>query len=150
MKPQKILSGLIHVSMLFTFLTVFFFSNQAVHKTDNVNAQISQVVATVLKERSLSSKTIDLPQTDDSNVDEYNACLFSWAIGICFLLFSATIAYGWFKRQEINTGEMVYQSSIVLTIIFLFEFAFFHGFAARYQPVLPTDVVVQIQNHLPG
>lgn len=151
-----LLNFFIHATVLFTFLTLFFFSNQAVHKTEQIDAQIGALVEHVA--RHTDPQNVQLFHTYIQEVEiprdtthTQNSCLFRWAIGICVLMAAVTVGFALWKRSSIDFREIWQENVVVLTCIFLFEFLFFHVFVKRYEAVASHEVLDHLQSvHLPG
>lgn len=125
---------LVHATIVFTALTIFFFGNEAVKKSQELNKHIDQIQHSEKKDDSQKLKILTNELSRHS--EAHNACLRRWSIGVCMILGALALMVGWLNRESIDFRKVFVEKSIVIGCILLFEMVFFGVFASRYQTTL--------------
>ena len=156
---------LLHVFILYTFLTIFFFTyitNYEKTNIDNVtNNLINSNVSTILDNvknatdkynykldwKKLDSIALDLienSKNEDPQVANNNKDLFRFSIitvSIFFVLIVGIFIYfKFFSDYEVDITHILITNSIVFLITGLIEFLFFMYIATKYIPESPDKI----------
>jgi len=177
--PKQVHHGInisIHVLILFTFLTIFFFTFISVKEkklvTDELNSAVNDNIPKLLdkideinKKRG-SGSSVDWNKINDfavniqkkynnkpdPNIKKYNDKLFNISIGICLgmlVLIISTISYfTLYKKYDIGLKSILIDNFIITILIGIVEAFFFISVAFKYVPVTASDMFTQIIDRL--
>jgi hypothetical protein len=165
----------LHILILFSFLTIFFFAyisklekqnldatvnNSVIDKTDGILSQIDtwqkklepQVKINIDWEKlnNISKNLVETSKEETPEIKKNNSLLFRnsiIAIVVLFILFiGITITLKYVFHYNINLKHILIMNIVVFSITGLIEFLFFNFVASKYVPVVPTDISGQVIN----
>ncbi len=165
----------LHVLILFSFLTIFFFAyisklekqnlddtvnNLVIDKTNNVLSQIDiwqkklepQVKINIdwVQLNNISQKMIETSKNETPEIKKNNQQLFRnsiIAIIVLFILFiGITVVLKYVFHFKIDLKHILIMNLVVFSITGLIEFLFFNFVASKYVPVVPTDISGEVIN----
>ena len=156
----------LHILILFTFLTLFFFFYISVlekqnldNTTNNLITQNTENVLDQMNEWQNKLNTLNpnlnvnidwnkLNTLSDNMINDYYDKLFKGSIIaiIClFMLFtSVVIILKFIFKYDIDLKHILIMNIIIFSITGLMEFLFFQFIASKYVPVNPTDVSEEV------
>ena len=170
--PEQAHDGInlgLHVWILFTFLTIFFFTfisrkeKEAV--TRELNIAIKSSVPIVLdnidninkkigghinwqKVSDVGKKIEQKYKGPDPAIKKHNKKLIEIAILVCIILFilliGAILYFVVYKKYDIGLKTILIDNFIVAIFIGIIEALFFLNIALKYSPVTTSDIVNQI------
>ncbi len=147
-----IFSVIFHVFLLFTFLSIFFWTIISKSESKSLYNEIDEGINSVISE-------IQLPKdiyTEDSykylksyfkgedlTYSKNNKTLFQYNITIIVLLLITFIAIYLVRKYickdfNMNLGEILLENIIVLIIVGGIEYYFFTQIASKYVPIVPS------------
>lgn len=163
--PSLIINALLHMTILFSFLSILFlayiskiltqlFQNQLNNDTKNAvaNSKIS-ITNPVIKQLIQPLKYDNYP---DVGMSINNTWVFKILV-VCnvFMWLITLLVMGIFKMKfgdDIQLLHITIENIIIFTFVGLFEFVFFLLIASKYAPVSPTEIqqdeINDIQNSL--
>jgi hypothetical protein len=155
----------LHVLILFTFLTIFFFAyvskleKQTLDNTvsgainDNTNNFLNNVDSITKKYsvnvdwnavNNIADELIKNSQGEVPEIKSNNEKLFRGsiiAISVAFVLFISTVVFlKYYLGYDIHIGHILLMNVIIFSITGLIEYLFFTNVASKYIPVTP-DVI---------
>jgi hypothetical protein len=162
-----ILNILLHIFILFTFLTIFFFLYISELEKKELNDEVENIISTqtgnILSTiDNLDKKINKKPEIqwgeinkiaknvyknnikDDPGVVINNKTLFKIALAIIITLFSLIvfffIYFSYYKKFNINTKRILLENLVIFSFVGLVEYLFFTHIASQYIPVTPEFV----------
>ena len=155
----------IHILILFTFLTVFFFAyvsklekqslDNTVTKTINDNTynflnefdQISNKydvkvdwnIVNNIADNLIKNSQGEVPEIKKNNDRLFKGSMIAISIGFILFIISI-IVLKYFLNYEIHIGHIILMNVIIFSITGLIEYLFFMNVASKYIPVTP-DVI---------
>jgi predicted PurR-regulated permease PerM len=170
-----ILNIILHIFILFTFLTIFFFlyisllekkelndqvENIITKQTSDVLSNIDKIDKKINKKPEIQWKEINniskkLYQNnikEDPDVSKHNKFLFKLALGIIISLFLLIIFlfvyFSYYRKFNINTKRILLENLIIFSFIGLIEYLFFTYIASTYIPVTPEFFTTTILDRI--
>ena len=170
MDNNDILNILFHVLILFTFLTIFFFtyissieknttqdainniinnqSNSILSEIDNLDKKIGEKINwDKIKEISenVINSNVDYDKTEDGqNIKDNNNNIFWTSIYIIIALIVIIIGYIvwnlYYKNKQLNIGEILKNNFVIFLFVGTIEFLFFVYIVSKYIPTTP-DII---------
>lgn len=170
MDNNDILNILFHVLILFTFLTIFFFtyiaateknttqdaidniinnqSKSILSKIDNLDKKIGEKINwNKIKEISenVINSNVDYDKTEDGeNIKDNNNNIFWTSIYIIIALIVIIIGYiSWnlyYKNTNLNIGKILKDNFVIFLFVGTIEFLFFVYIVSKYIPTTP-DII---------
>ena len=148
----------LHVLILFTFLTVFFFAyvskleKQSLDNTvtntitDNIdqisnkyNVKVNWNIVNNIADNLVKNSQGEVPEIKQNNDRLFKGSII--AIGIGFILFIVSIiVLKYFLNYDIHIGHIILMNVIIFSITGVIEYLFFMKVASKYIPVTP-DVI---------
>jgi hypothetical protein len=155
----------LHVLILFTFLTIFFFAyvskleKQSLDDTitnsvsDNTNTllndikQISQKynikinwnTINDIADKLVKNSQGEVPEIKDNNEQLYKGSMIVIIVG--YLLFIGIIIFlKYYMGYDIQIGRILVMNIIIFSITGLIEYFFFMNVASKYVPVMPNEI----------
>jgi hypothetical protein len=163
----------LHIFILFTFLTIFFFAFVSKLASDSIqNALddiIDQQVEKILTEADKLGKRFDTnidwngvnafakkleadSQGDLPSIIAHNARLkiigLGMIIGIAGILMIAYMYFRWVRKYDISLKHMIMENIIIFVFVGIVEYLFFTKIAAKYIPVTPEFVSTSILDRI--
>lgn len=158
-----IINIIIHVLILFIFLSLFFFDYISNKEQDALNNQVDLLCSKVpdilnlIKERDknnfinwqvIKQKSIEELQKDDLNIDEYiennNKSIKYIALAIILSLFILVLCIYFYNNYlldiKIDISYIIKENIVIFIFIGLIEFLFFKNIASKYSPVFPLEI----------
>jgi hypothetical protein len=162
----------LHIWILFTFLTIFFFTyitrkeidtitrelNSAIDKNipvvmDNIDSYDKKVGGKI-KWGQVNNIAKKIEEKYDNKLDPeinvHNKKLIKISIIICVVLFliviSAILYFTLYKKYDIGLGTIILENFFIAVFIGIIEALFFLNVALKYSPVTTADMVTQIIN----
>lgn len=168
---------ILHVLILFTFLSIFFFTyiskvekktikqelDHLIHnQTDKILTNIDNMffgvsdLPLVKIDWNVADNIADVMIKDSEKrtdkIEKHNDNLLRISIGIIsglFILLIGTILFfKYYKGYNINLKEILLENLIIFTFIGIIEFGFFMFIALKYVPVTPDVAVVSMIDRL--
>lgn len=155
----------LHVLILFTFLTIFFFAyvskleKQTLDDTitnsisDNTNTLLNDIKQISQKYNikvnwntinEIAAKLIKNSQGEVPEIKENNDRLYKGsmiAIIVGYLLFIGAIIFlKFYMGYDIHIGHIILMNIIIFSITGLIEYFFFMNVASKYVPVMPNEI----------
>lgn len=156
----------LHVWILFTFLTIFFFTfisrKESESITNELNNAIDNYVPTILDSIDKIDKKIgyvtDWKKVNDIakkietknniNIKDHNKKLIKTSIIISIIillvLICVIIYFKFYKKYDIGLKIILYENLAIFTCIGIIELMFFLNVALKYSPVTESDMVTQV------
>lgn len=153
---------LIHIFILFIFLSLFFFFYISKKEEESLNNQVDficQKIPDILKNidqtdknkvikwESLKYKAENEYKYDDLDIDEYinynnnNLKYISIIISITILFLSLIIYfYSYILGKNIDISYIIKENIVIFLFIGMVEFLFFKNIASKYIPIFPVDI----------
>ena len=155
----------LHVLILFTFLTIFFFayvsklekqtlddtiSNSVADNTDTLLTDINQLsqkynikinwdVINKIAATLIKNSQGEVPQIRENNDRLYKGSMIAIIVG--FILFMSTIIFlKYYMKYDIHIGHILLMNLIIFSITGLIEYFFFTKVASKYVPVMPNEI----------
>ena len=159
MRPAYAVDCLVHVTMLFGVLTLFFklfiskvetnaFQSELRKLVDhNVgeNAALKKAMSSVVGRRIAKSKNVqalqDLYSQPDSAVRQNNTWLFRAAFIAVTGLMGTIAGMAWVSSGQIPLGSIVAHNMLTFAFVGIVEYIFFTQVAMKYQPAPPSLLV---------
>ena len=157
----------LHVLILFTFLTVFFFTYVSKISKENINNALKSIVKIETRKfldeinkwdkifnfRStinwdeadkIANKFVKNSQNELPEITKNNTRLL-WVgiimiVSLFLLLSSMYFYYRYVLKLDINLGRIFGENIVIFSIIGIIEFIFFSQIASKYIPVTPDFV----------
>lgn len=159
----------LHICILFTFLTIFFFmyitkmtqaslnsslNNMIENQANNIFTQIDNFTIDFLPELNKNMKWNEIDKTADKlieksyepeiEIQKNNDDLIRMAkiaiISFIIVIICVVLYFKYVKKYDIHIGEIIMENIIIFTFIGIIEFWFFTNVGSKYIPVTP-DVV---------
>lgn len=169
-KAHHVINLGFHIWILFTFLTIFFFSfisrKERDMVTSELNNAITKNVPTIMdnidKMNQKSGNIIDWNVVDqlankiekkygdkpDPKIDEHNRHLVKMSIIICsvllVILIGAILYFTVYKKMEIGLDTILLENFFIFIFVGIIEAIFFLNVALKYAPVTTSDMMNQI------
>lgn len=156
----------IHTLILFIFLTILFFTYISKLTESHVNEEVEQMVRAnlnpLLWELYLADVNGDIPWTlvsqgcvlletqyvgETKEVKQSNANLLDGVIFAIIGLFLVVVALAvyWYKAgYELGLKLLLLENAAIFMMVGMVELFFFQNVAAKYIPVLPSDVITDL------
>ena len=153
---------LIHIFILFIFLSVFFFYYISKKEEESLSTQVDfickkipDILKTlderdknkVIKWKTIKYKAEQELKYDDLDLDEYikynnnNLKYISISISISILILIILIyVYSNILGHNINISYIITENIVIFLFIGIIEFLFFKNVASKYIPIFPVDV----------
>ena len=139
-----------HIWILFTFLTIFFFTFIAQKERDAVtkelNNAINKNVPAVMDNIYKMNKR--LGNKPDPSIDAHNKRLIKIAVIICggllLILIGAIVYFTVYKKMDIWLGTILLENFVIAVLIGIIEAVFFLNVALKYSPVTTSDMMNQL------
>ena len=144
-------SVVLHIFLLFTFLSIFFWTVIADLESNTLYNEIYNGLNDLLKDIHISK---DIYTDDVYNylkaffsgeniaLNKNNNLLFQFNATIIVLLLFIVLATYFVRHficgQELNVTSIIIENIIVLIFVGLIEYYFFNHFASKYVPVMPS------------
>ena len=155
----------LHVLILFTFLTVFFFAyvsklekqsldntvsdtitgntNNFLNNFDEIsnkyNVKFNWNVVNDIADNLVKNSQGEVPEIKENNDRLFKDSII--AIGIVFILFiTSIIVLKYFLNYDIHIGHIILMNVIIFSITGIIEYLFFMNVASKYIPVTP-DII---------
>lgn len=164
----------LHVLILFTFLTLFFFliiskkENKSIDRafSDIINKKVGSLLDNVdkwdkkFKEFNIDWKQVDKvadniiknSQGEDPKITENNKKLRYVAAGmvgaLILLLILMYLYYVFVKKYKISLGHILAENAVIFIFIGAIEYTFFVNIAAKYVPESPDYISTSILNRV--
>ena len=161
-----------HVLILFTFLSIFFFSFIARKERDAVtselNNSIDNTIPIILDNVDKMNKKTgininweavnDFAQkieqkygnNPDPDIDKHNKKLVITAVFIggvlLFIIICSILYFKLYKKYDISLGKILLDNFLVFIFIGIIEGLFFMNVALKYSPVTESDMITNIIN----
>lgn len=160
-----------HIWILFTFLTIFFFTFITRKEKDAVtrelNTAINNSVPEVLsgvdnitqhfggkiswdKINNFAKKIEKKYDGPDPEIARHNNKLIVTAVIVCVvllvLLICAMIYFSYYRKLDIEMGVILVDNLFIAVFVGIIEMLFFMNIALKYAPVTTSDMVNQIVN----
>ena len=159
-----------HIWILFTFLTIFFFTFIARKEKETVtrelNSAISKNVPSIMDnidnmDKSIGNK-VDWSKVNkmankieekygnkpDPNIDAHNNKLIKISIIICsvllVVLIGAIVYFTVYKNMDIGLGIILLENLCIAIFVGIIEAIFFLNVALKYAPVTTSDMMNQL------
>lgn len=155
----------LHVLILFTFLTIFFFvyvsklEKQSLDYTitnsvsDNTNIllndtkQLSQKYNIKINWNTINDIATKLVKTSQGEVPEikenndrlYKGSIIAIIVGY-FLFIAIVIFLKYYMGYDIHIGRILLMNTIIFSVTGLIEYFFFTNVASKYVPVMPNEI----------
>lgn len=159
-----------HILILFTFLTIFFFTfiaqkeRDAVTKELNnvINKNVPAVMDNIDKMNKRLGNKLDWGQVNDMankieekygnkpdpSIDAHNKRLIKIAVIICgcllLILIGAIVYFTVYKKMDIGLGTILLENFVIAVLIGIIEAVFFLNVALKYSPVTTSDMMNQL------
>jgi hypothetical protein len=156
----------LHILILFTFLTVFFFVKVSKMTETTLNNELASLVDENMKETldNLSEEQKEVlksaikPLNLQSLMNYYknpdlvmkvnnNWCLATSVIiiiGIFLLFLSSFVILRYVSGKDINILHLIGENVVVFTLIGVVEMLFFYNIGVKYIPVLPSKNIITV------
>ena len=159
MEPAYAVDCLLHVTMLFTVLSLFFhffisktttsaFKNEFGHLVNqNVesNAHIKKAMSSVIGKDIVKSKNWhalhDLYSQEDDFVKANNAWLFRASLLASAGLTGVILAITWASGGQVPLGSLITRNLITFALVGVVEYVFFTQVAMKFQPAPPSLLI---------
>ena len=155
----------LHVLILFTFLTIFFFayvsklekqtlddtiSNSVTDNTNTLLTDINQLsqkynikinwdVINKIAATLIKNSQGEVPQIRENNDRLYKGSMIAIIVG--FILFiSTTIFLKYYMKYDVHIEHILLMNLIIFSITGLIEYFFFTKVASKYVPVMPNEI----------
>jgi hypothetical protein len=166
----------LHIFILFTFLTIFFFTFLSKVETENINnvtkdlikSQTSTILSNInsnipnLTPPSIIKDKIDLNKLADNlensskkdipELNNNNNKLLYISIGIIIFIFfifiGLIIYYKVYKKQDIGFKHILLENIIIFSFAGLIEYLFFMYVAVKYIPITPDVLTGSILDNI--
>lgn len=161
----------LHMLILFTFLTIFFFAyvsklekkaasdamEQIIEEqTGNILAQFNKFDGKFTDKpiikwsavRKLAQDIVDKNQGEDKDIKENNEKLrvigISMIVGLLILWIGSVLFFKFIQKRDINLGHIVVENLVIFAFIGVIEYGFFTKVASKYIPVTPDFVAIRL------
>ena len=155
----------LHVLILFTFLTIFFFAyvskleKQSLDNTitnsvsDNTNTLLNDIkqlsqkynikinwnTINEIADKLVKNSQGEVPEIKDNNEQLYKGSMIVIIVG--YLLFIGIIIFlKYYMGYDIHIGHILLMNIIIFSITGLIEYFFFMNVASKYVPVMPNEI----------
>ena len=144
-------SVFLHVTLLFIFLTIFFWTVISKTESKSLYSEIYKGIDNTIGKINLPSGILPDPTLKilesfysgkNQTVERNNSMLLEFNIVIIVFLFLAfLITYAvrrLFCKQSINFTEVIGENILILALVGIIEYFFFMNIASKYVPILPS------------
>ena len=163
----------LHVFLLFTFLTLFFFNYISKIEKKSINSSISKIIKEQTKDaleqinewndktksnldwnsvNKVAQNIIDNSKDDASFIEKNNKKLFKSSIIFISILFGILISvylyFTLFTNLKINLREIILENIIIFAIVGIIEVYFFLNIVSNYIPVTPSFMTKSIVKNI--
>ena len=155
----------LHVLILFTFLTIFFFAyvskleKQSLDNTitnsvsDNTNTLLNDIkqlsqkynikinwnTINEIADKLVKNSQGEVPEIKENNEQLYKGSMIVIIVG--YLLFIGIIIFlKYYMGYDIHIGHILLMNIIIFSITGLIEYFFFMNVASKYVPVMPNEI----------
>lgn len=141
----------LHVFLLFSFLTLFFWTVISKTESNSINNEVVSGISEGLKNVRISDKIftpeisnymVKFYEGENMTVKRNNDVLLKFNITIIVLLlvglFSSFFVRYIFCGKNINWFEVIGENAIILLLVGAIEYYFFMNIASKYVPVMPS------------
>lgn len=158
-----------HIWILFTFLTILFFTFISRKEKDSVtkelNSAIDDNVPDVLDSIDKMSGEFGIPVNwskvntmaenikkkyngPDPDIEKHNKGLIKTAVLICagllLVLICAVLYFTYYKKFDIHIKTILIENFFIAVFVGLIELLFFLNIALKYSPVTTSDMINQL------
>ena len=158
-----------HILILFTFLTIFFFTFIAHKERDTITYELKRAIN---KNMSIIMDNIDkMNQKINNKIDwnlvyelvnkiekkyrdksdptiDHNRQLLKLSIIICIIimitLIGSILYFTVYKKIDIGLGKILFENFFIFIIVGIIEVFFVLNVSLKYSPVKPSDMINQI------
>lgn len=151
----------LHVTLLFIFLTIFFWTVISKTESDSINKEINNNIKDGLKNFHISNniftdKSLDYMkkyyQGQDDTVTRNNNQLLEFNIAFIVILIIGLIGCIFVRyvicSKNFDIWEVILENILILILVGAIEFYFFMNIASKYVPVLPSYLPNVVKNKI--
>ena len=151
----------LHVTLLFIFLTIFFWTVISKTESDSINKEINNNIKDGLKNIHISNniftdKSLDYMkkyyQGQYDTVTRNNNQLLEFNIAFIVILIIGLIGCIFVRyvicSKNFDIWEVILENILILILVGAIEFYFFMNIASKYVPVLPSYLPNVVKNKI--
>jgi len=161
MQYSFIINIFLHIFILLTFLTLFFFQHIAGVTQDEIDSNMKDILKTeTIKFLDFSSQNVTITNwkdiesvsdfmiarysSDNETIKDHNNQLFQKCIYVIILIVIIIlflVMWGWLRNIDMSLTHLMLENIVTFTLIGCIEVYFFINIASKYVPVYPDDAI---------
>ena len=154
-------SIILHIFLLFTFLSIFFWAVISKLEANSLSNEINQAINKQTSKINISKsiftdKVYDYLKAYFSGENiakaKNNSLLLKFNITMIVLLFIIVLVTFFVRHfichQEIDIMNIILENIIVLILVGIIEYYFFTNFASKFIPVMPSELPTVLKQKL--
>ena len=151
----------LHICLLFTFLSAFFWLVISKTETRSINRELEHTInkiknmdlfKNIPNRKEIKQYLIDYFSDQNKSRQKNNDLLFTMNICIIVLLFVVLLAVIYVRvvicKESIPVYEIIIENILILLFVGALEYFFFQNIASKYAPVDPSYLTESLEKYI--
>jgi len=151
----------LHICLLFTFLSAFFWLVISKTETRSINRELEHAInkiknmdlfKNIPNRKEIKQYLIDYFSEQNKSRQKNNDLLFTMNICIIVLLFIVLLAVVYVRvvicKESISVYEIIIENILILLFVGALEYFFFQNIASKYVPVEPSYLTDSLEKYI--